>query len=88
MPEIEIALDGVVSLLQKLKPFKACGPDQILNRILKEVAEEITPASMATSTVPVLSGNQNYVMCGSMPMSHQFSRRVTILLLVNIDRSR
>ena len=41
MPEIEITLDGVVSLLQKLKPFKACGPDQISNRILKEVAEEI-----------------------------------------------
>ena len=26
MPEIEITLDGIVSLLQKLKPFKACGP--------------------------------------------------------------
>ena len=44
MPEIEITLDGVVSLLQKLKPFKACGPDQILNRILKGVAKEIAPA--------------------------------------------
>ena len=43
MPEIEITLDGVVSLLQKLKPFKACGPDQIPNRILKEVASEIAP---------------------------------------------
>ena len=44
MSEIEITLQGVVSLLQKLKPFKACGPDQIPNRILKEVAEEIAPA--------------------------------------------
>ena len=44
MPEIEITLQGVVGLLQKLKPFKACGPDQIPNRILKEVAEEIAPA--------------------------------------------
>ena len=44
MAEIEITLDGVVSLLQKLKPFKACGPDQIPNRILKEVASEIAPA--------------------------------------------
>ena len=44
MPEIEITLNGVVSLLQKLKPFKACGPDQIPNRILKEVAREIAPA--------------------------------------------
>ena len=44
MPEVEITLQGVVGLLQKLKPFKACGPDQIPNRILKEVAEEITPA--------------------------------------------
>ena len=30
MPEIEITLDGVVSLLQKLKLFKACGPDKFL----------------------------------------------------------
>ena len=44
MPEIEIRLDGVVSLLQKLKPFEACGSDQILNRILKEIAKEIAPA--------------------------------------------
>ena len=44
MPEIEIRLDGVVSLLQKLKPFEACGSDQIPNRILKEVAKEIAPA--------------------------------------------
>ena len=44
MPEIEITLDGVVSLLQKLKSFKACDPDQIPNRILKEVTEEIAPA--------------------------------------------
>ena len=41
---IEITLNGVVSLLQKLKPFKACGPDQIPNCILKEVAREIAPA--------------------------------------------
>ena len=39
MPEV-----GVVSLLQKLKPFKACGPDQIPNCILMEIAREITPA--------------------------------------------
>ena len=44
MSKIEITLDGVVSLLQKLKPFKACGPDQIPNRILKEVTKEIAPA--------------------------------------------
>lgn len=44
MPEIEIILEGIVNLLQKLKLFKACFPDQIPNRILKEVANEITPA--------------------------------------------
>lgn len=44
MPEMEITIEGVVNLLQKLKPFKACGPDQIPNRILKEVANEIAPA--------------------------------------------
>ena len=42
-PEIEITFDGVVSLLQKLKPFKACGPEQIPNHILKKNAEVIAP---------------------------------------------
>ena len=31
-------------MLQKLKPFKACDPDQIPNHILKEVVKEIAPA--------------------------------------------
>ena len=44
MPQIEITLDGVVKLLQKLKSYKACGPDQIPNRLLKEIATEIAPA--------------------------------------------
>lgn len=38
IPQIEITLDGVVKLLQEPKPYKTCGPDQIPNRLLKEVA--------------------------------------------------
>ena len=41
MPQIEITLVGVVKLLQKLK---SCGPDQIPNHLLKEIAIKIAPA--------------------------------------------
>ena len=65
MPEIEITLDGVVSLLQKLKPFKSCDPDQILNRILKEVAKEIAPALLLLYQSSL--NKQSYLISGSMP---------------------
>ena len=39
MPEIEITLDVASCwLVTETKPFKACGPDQIPNCILKEAA--------------------------------------------------
>ena len=85
MPEIEITLNGVVSLLQKLKPFKACGPDQIPNRILKEVAREIAPA--------LLLLYQSSFRQAKLPdeWKHAYVtpilRRVTVLQLVTIDQS-
>ena len=85
MPEIVITLQGVVSLLQKLKPFKACGPDQIPNHILKKLPRRLH-LYYCYCTSP-LSGNQNYLMSGSMLMSHQFLRKVTVLQLVTIDQS-
>ena len=86
MPEIEITLDGVVSLLQKLKPFKVCGPDQIPNHILKEVAKEIVYLYYRYCISP-LSDKQSYLMSESMLMSHQFLRMVTVLQLVTTDQS-
>ena len=42
--DINITEEGVRKLLQNLDPNKACGPDGITPRLLKMIAEEITPA--------------------------------------------
>ena len=38
---IVVALNGVIKLLQDLKPYKANGPDKIPTRSLKECAKEL-----------------------------------------------
>ena len=59
MPDIIVTEDGVAKLLRKINPNKACGPDRIPARVLKELAEEITPLltaifqkSLHSGTVP------------------------------------
>ena len=52
MPEIEITLDGVVSLLQKIKPFKVFNPDQIPNKYSERSCWGDRTYTIAT--VPVL----------------------------------
>ena len=44
MQDIRIDIPGVEKLLLNLKPGKACGPDQIPVRVMKEAAPEIAPA--------------------------------------------
>ena len=36
IPAISVTLNGVIKLLQNLKPYKASGPDKIPTRLLKE----------------------------------------------------
>ena len=43
MEEITVTEEGVRKLLQKLNPHKASGPDLIPARILKDMADEISP---------------------------------------------
>jgi hypothetical protein len=43
MPEITVSIEGVQKLLRKLNPQKACGPDQIPARILRDLADVIAP---------------------------------------------
>ena len=57
---INITEEGVKKLLLNLDPNKACGPDGISPRLLKIVAEEVTPAltllfrnSYQTGTLPL-----------------------------------
>ena len=59
IPAISVTLNGVIKLLQNLKPYKASGPDKIPTRLLKECAKEIAPslvllfqASLKQSIVP------------------------------------
>jgi hypothetical protein len=42
MDDIQISPAGVRSLLRKINEHKACGPDNLPARILKELADEIT----------------------------------------------
>ena len=39
IPAISVTLNGVIKLLQNLKPYKASGPDKIPTRLLKECAK-------------------------------------------------
>jgi hypothetical protein len=43
MPNIKVKEEGVKRLLQKTNPNKACGPDLITSRILKDLSSELTP---------------------------------------------
>jgi hypothetical protein len=41
--DISVTNEGVVKLLQNINPAKACGPDAIPNKLLKECATEVPP---------------------------------------------
>ena len=43
MPDINISLEGVYNLLLNINTHKARGPDQIHGRVLKEIADIISP---------------------------------------------
>src|SRR5271163_3566666 len=43
MPNIDMTISGIDKLLSEINPYKACGPDQIKPRVLKELHLEISP---------------------------------------------
>ena len=43
MPDIILNKSGIEKLLSKLDPKKACGPDEIKPRVLKELGHELSP---------------------------------------------
>ena len=43
MPHISIHNPGILNLLSNLNPHKACGPDNIHSRVLKELREHTAP---------------------------------------------
>ena len=59
IPNLIIHQEGVFKQLNQLNPSKACGPDELPPRLLKTVAEELSPAltvlfqqSIDSGTVP------------------------------------
>ena len=59
LSNISISEEGIRKLLLKLNPHKACGPDQISPRVLKELASEVAPvlaiiyqSSLTSGVVP------------------------------------
>ena len=59
LEDINITEEKVLKKLKKLNPNKACGPDQITPRLIREIAEPLTPSltklynnSLSTSIVP------------------------------------
>ena len=43
MKPFNITINGITKLLKNLNPYKAQGPDNLSPRILKELADEISP---------------------------------------------
>ena len=41
--DMNISVEGIYNLLLNINPHKACGPDQIHGRVLKETADVISP---------------------------------------------
>ena len=59
IPDLEIRSEGIEKLLKNINSFKASGPDNIPNRILKECAKQLAPGltsiyqkSIDTGTLP------------------------------------
>ena len=60
MSDINISLEGIYNLLLNINTHKACGPDQISGRVLKETADIISPflkvlfqSSLYSRVIPV-----------------------------------
>ena len=43
MSDIVMTVSGIDKLLKEINPYKACGPDQIQPRVLKELHAQIAP---------------------------------------------
>ena len=72
MPDLKISVNGIIKLLQGLKPDKAPGPDQIRPLLLQKLCLEIAPI---LSFSPSPWKRDLYHLNSSKQMSHPFSKR-------------
>ena len=56
MPKINITVEGVNKLLDKLSPYKAPGPDNLQARTQRELRCQITPVLCNIFKVPLRTG--------------------------------
>ena len=64
MPKIKVKEERGKKLLQKTNPNKACGPDLITSRILKDLSSELTPFLTLIFQKTIDEGE----VIGNMPM--------------------
>jgi hypothetical protein len=56
MPQINISSAGVSKRLSNINPHKACGPDNIHGRVLKELNEQVAPILTSIFSKSLKSG--------------------------------
>ena len=56
LPDIDINIAGVTNLLKEVDPYKATGPDCIPAKLLKEMAEELSPSLTLIFTASLQQG--------------------------------
>ena len=56
LPDIDINIAGVTKLLKEIDPYKATGPDSIPAKLLKEMADELSPSLALIFTASLQQG--------------------------------
>ena len=80
---LQIHVDGVYHLLQKINIHKATGSDNLPARFLNEVAREIAPA--LTVIFQASLNWEPYLVSGNQLLLFQFSRKEVALIHVILD---
>ena len=56
LPGIDINIAGVTNFLKEINPYKATGPDCILEKVLKEMVEVLSPGLALIFTTSLQQG--------------------------------
>ena len=73
MEQIHINNKGVLILLNNFNPHKACGPDNVNNRVMKDLKDQVAPILTKIYTKSIEIGS--IPKTGNTQMLHQHSKR-------------